>query len=27
MRPGNGASFLEQVLSGRALATEDPPAN
>jgi hypothetical protein len=27
MRPGNGSSFLEQVLSGRALATEDPPAN
>lgn len=27
MRPGNGASFLEAVLSGRALATEDPPAN
>ena len=25
MRPGNGASFVEQVLSGRALATEDPP--
>ena len=25
MRPGNGASFIEQVLSGRALATEDPP--
>ena len=24
-RPGNGASFVEQVLSGRALATEDPP--
>jgi hypothetical protein len=27
MRPGNGASFMEAVLSGRALATEDPPAN
>ena len=25
MRPENGASFIEQVLSGRALATEDPP--
>jgi hypothetical protein len=25
MRPGNGSSFIEQVLSGRALATEDPP--
>jgi len=24
-RPGNGASFVEQVLSGRALATEHPP--
>ena len=24
-RPGNGASFVQQVLSGRALATEDPP--
>lgn len=24
-RPVNGASFVEQVLSGRALATEDPP--
>jgi hypothetical protein len=24
-RPENGASFVEQVLSGRALATEDPP--
>jgi hypothetical protein len=27
MRPENGASFIGQVLSGRALATEDPPAN
>ena len=27
MRPGNGATFVEQVLSGRALSTEDPPAN
>ncbi|MGZ9032370.1 MAG: DUF6639 family protein [Burkholderiaceae bacterium] len=25
MRPGNGASFVQRVLSGRALATEDPP--
>jgi hypothetical protein len=25
LRPGNGLSFIEQVLSGRALATEDPP--
>lgn len=25
LRPENGASFIEQVLSGRALATEDPP--
>ena len=24
-RPGNGASFVEQVLSGHALATEHPP--
>jgi hypothetical protein len=24
-RPGNGASFVQQVLSGRALATEHPP--
>ena len=24
-RPGNGASFVQQILSGRALATEDPP--
>lgn len=24
-RPGNGAAFVEQVLAGRALATEDPP--
>ncbi len=24
-RPGNGAAFVQQVLSGRALATEDPP--
>ncbi|MGE5161617.1 MAG: DUF6639 family protein [Betaproteobacteria bacterium] len=27
LRPENGARFIEQVLSGRALATEDPPAN
>jgi hypothetical protein len=25
MRPGNGASFIGQVLSGGVLATEDPP--
>lgn len=25
LRPENGLSFIEQVLSGRALATEDPP--
>ena len=24
-RPGNGASFVQQILSGLALATEDPP--
>jgi|OpeIllAssembly_1097287.scaffolds.fasta_scaffold437243_2 hypothetical protein len=24
-RPGNGAPFVEQILSGHALATEDPP--
>jgi hypothetical protein len=27
MRPGNGASFVAAILSGRALATEDPPVN